>query len=140
MDRHIGLEIRKLSNLLKRELYREADENGFDFGVHGQIIYFLIRHSDQEIFQKDIEEVFSMRRSTVSRMLKLMENKGLIERKSVESDARLKKIVPTEEAKKVQDIIIKRRVEMEEKMRQGISEEELILFFDVIEKIKGNLE
>ena len=69
-----------------------------------------------------------------------MEKNGFITRESVDSDARLKKIVLTDKAVRVHNLIsdnIKRR---EERLRRGVSEEELATFFAVMQKFKENME
>ncbi|PGS79274.1 hypothetical protein COD02_28605 [Bacillus thuringiensis] len=61
-------------------------------------ISYLCEKQDIYVFQKDFEREFSIRKSTASRILKSMENNGLI--------ARLKKVVLTENAIKIHDSIM----------------------------------
>ena len=61
----------------------------------------IIRHivetnPSDDVLQRDIEALLGIRRSTVSVLIKKMEKDGLLQRVSVESDARVKKILPTE--------------------------------------------
>lgn len=141
-EKFIGREMRKTNNLLKRchlnsEFHRKIDNIT---GTNGWIIGFLADNSDRDIFQKDIEEIFSLRRSTVSNMVQLMEKKGFIARESVDYDARLKKLVLTEKALEIHKAVMKNVEENEKKLRNGISDDELKTFFDVLEKIQKNLE
>ena len=109
-------------------------------GVHGWAIKYFYDNKDKDIFQRDFEEKFSIRRSTATQILKLMEKNGLIVRKSVESDARLKKIILTDKAEDILKIIdedIKRR---EKRMRGNISKSDLEVFFSVCEVLIKNLE
>lgn len=50
---------------------------------------------DRNIFQKDIEQEFSISRATVSNLVQLVEKKGYISREAISEDARLKKLVLT---------------------------------------------
>ena len=109
-------------------------------GKNGWIIEYIAQNSDKEIFQRDIEEQFLIRRSTVSNMIQLMEKKGYIERKSVNYDARLKKLELTYKAWEMYDDMQSYFKENETTMRKDISDEELAVFFDVLEKIRCNLE
>ncbi|MGN0470542.1 MAG: MarR family winged helix-turn-helix transcriptional regulator [Acutalibacteraceae bacterium] len=138
----IGREIRKTDNMLKRshmnsELHKKIQNIT---GTNGWIIGFLADNSDRDFFQRDIEEIFSLRRSTVSNMIQLMEKKGFIKRESVDYDARLKKLVLTPKALEIHKAVLADVAENEKKLKSGISEEELEVFFDVIEKIQKNLE
>lgn len=141
-EKSIGREIRKTNNMFKRrhmnsEFHKQIQNIT---GTNGWIIGFLADNSDRDIFQKDIEEIFSLRRSTVSNMVQLMEKKGFIKRESVDYDARLKKLVLTQKALEIHKAILKDVEENEKKIKNGISEEELKIFFDVIEKIQKNIE
>ncbi len=140
-EKRIGFEIRCINNLFKRyiELNKppELDETT---GIHGWAIKYLYENRDKEIYQKDFETRFSIRRSTVTNMLKLMEAKGLIERISVPKDARLKKIVLTKKAIDIHEQIEKNIVGFEKQLSRGLSEEELEFFFRILEKIKNNME
>ena len=68
-----------------------------------------------------------------------MEKNGLITRQSVPYDARLKKIVLTDKAVEIQNFVNKNLDEFEEGISRGISNEELEVFFGVLEKIRENL-
>ena len=141
-EKLIGLEIRILSNLLRRDVEKHADklECYPNKGVRGWAIDYFYENRDRDIFQKDFEEKFSIRRSTASNMLKLMEKNGFIVRNSVDSDALLKKIVLTEKAVMVHNFIAEDIKKREEKLRKGLTDEEIKAFFSVVQKIKSNIE
>ena len=95
----IGFQIRAVSNLIKRKLYEiRPDGQPLLTDLQGRILGFLYHNQDREIFQRDIEEHFYIRRSTVSRLLAGMEEQGLLQRIPVPRDARLKKLVMTPRA------------------------------------------
>ena len=63
----------------------------------------------------------------------------MIKRVGVDYDARLKKIVLTDRAVEIQEMIENRFAELEKKIKDGISEEELQTFFAVLSKIRKNI-
>lgn len=140
-EKHIGFEIRSLNNLIKRDVER-SKMFGIcrSTGLHGWAIGWFYDNRDHDVFQRDFEERFSIRRSTASKMLGLMEKNGLIERVSVKQDARLKKIVLTEHAIELHRMIMEETGDREKRMKRGIEPHELECFFGVVEKIKMNLE
>lgn len=139
--RLIGFEIRTLNNLIKRYfLSKKPPELDSSTGVHGWALRFFYENRETDTFQRDFEERFSIRRSTATNMLKLMEKNGLIERVSVEYDARLKKIILTQKAVEIHKRIIKNIDECEEVLSRGITSQEWDVFFSVVDKIKSNLE
>lgn len=108
--------------------------------AQGWTIGYLYENQNRDIFQKDLEREFSIRKSTASTTLKSMEKNGMITRESVPYDTRLKKIVLTEKAKKFHTKVIEKVDLMEQKLVQGIPEEEIEVFFRVMEKMKQNIE
>ena len=139
----IGFQLHSLSNLLKRRMEHSPALSHMDDTVtrnNGWILTYLSYHSDWDIYQKDIENDFCIRRSTVSKVIRLMETKGLIRREAVPSDARLKKLVLTPDGKKLQAAIERECRETERLLRQDVTEEELKVFFQVMEKFKKNIQ
>ena len=140
--RRIGLQLRLLSNLINRQIntgdvFKQMHELT---GTHGYIVKYLMDHRDEEVFQRDIERTFSIRRSTASGILNLMEKNGLIKRESVQEDARLKKLVLTAKAIDLSNRITKELENKEQQMTKGLTEQELDTFLSVLGKIKANLE
>ena len=84
---------------MARRIERMADRQARISGVSGsqaRLLAFLsIVSMEQDIFQKDIEEEFGIRPSSVTGLLQALEQEGLISRESVSTDGRLKKIVLT---------------------------------------------
>ena len=139
--RQLGLEIRTLNNCVKRFVQSsKPPELQESTGVHGWAIRYFFVNRDKDIFQRDFEERFSIRRSTATNMLKLMEKNGIITRESVDYDARLKKIVLTEKAIEIHKKAVKNIEKIESILKSGITDEELALFYNVLDKIKLNLE
>lgn len=139
---HVGVEVRKLSHLIKRcamnsEAHQKADKLT---GVHGWIIGYLYENRDRDIFQRDLEENFNIRRSSVSNVLSLMEQNGLIVRRPVEHDARLKKVVLTDRAIELHNMIDKDISELEAAIVEDIPKDDLDIFFKTVGKMINNLE
>ena len=86
------------------------------------ILRYLEEHRDQDVFQKDLENAFKIRRSTVSKTVELMEQKQLIERVSVNGDARMKKLCLTPKADAVLAEVKQAVDELEGNVREAFSE------------------
>lgn len=97
MEHRIGMEIRVLSKYMGRYL---DDIHGIDCmlsGPQGLILIYLCEN-DEEVYQKDIEKYFNIRRSTATGLLNSLEKNGYITKEPVENDKRMKKIKATEHA------------------------------------------
>lgn len=141
-NRKLGFEIHKTARLTKRYMDSDASKSYADkiTGTHGWVIGYLYHNRDRDIFQKDFEQQFNIRRSTASSILSLMEKNGLIKRESVDYDARLKKISLTERAVEIQLPVENAFDRFENMIKQDISESELEIFFNVLDKINRNIE
>ena len=101
---------------------------------------YIMRHAKQgEVFQRDIEKEFSLRRSTVTVMLQGFEQKGYILRVPVSRDARLKKIVLTEKAEQLQERSWREMERFHQKLEENLSEDEKEQLLNLLGKIKQNL-
>ena len=101
---------------------------------------YLIHQGDREIMQKDIEKEFSIRRSTASHMLTLMENNGYVRRVPVPQDARLKRIILTEKGSQAQKRMVDRLRRFEHMLLGGITDEETKFFLDIVRRIGENIQ
>lgn len=90
------------------------------------------------MFQKDVEEEYSLRPPTATKILKDMEKNGLIRRETVPYDARLKRIVVTEKGIQYQEMIRESLEETERRLTAGITEDDLATFFRVISRMIRN--
>lgn len=137
---HIAKGIIDLSYLLKRDLDNAAANFGLTRTQAVILKYLETESSKRDIFQKDIEREFRIRKSSVTSVIQLLEKNGYITRESVNEDARLKKIVLTDKARNVNFIIGDGLDKREEKFYDVLSEEEIESFFCIMNKISGTLE
>ena len=129
--------ISKLSNKLRRKFDMLSSRKEFS-GSQGRTLRFLLSQTE-DIYQKDIEEEYSIRPSTATQLLKQMEKNGLIIREPEAYDNRLKKIVVTDKALLYKQHVIEDLTTLEETLIKGISETDLQVFFRVTEKMMDNL-
>lgn len=140
-EERIGFEIRKLDHMLGRNMQAHVRAAGIDEVtiMHGWIIRYLYMNRDRDVFQRDIEQYFSIGRSTVTNIIQLMERKGFIARESVEHDARLKKVILTEKGIQNHEMLENLIENLDAGLAEGITDEEFTVFYSVIEKLKENL-
>lgn len=104
------------------------------------ILKYLKDNENEEIYQVDIERHFNMKKSTVSKLLSSMEEEKFISRKSIEKDARYKKIIIGEKAKELKCEIFKEKDEITMKLFENVTIDELEVFNNVLNKINRNLD
>lgn len=141
-DREIGYEIRVLNNTIRNsinsmKLNKDIESNPHTTRLHAWVIGFVF-HSKNPVYQKDIETEFQIKRSTASTLLASMEKNGLITRRSVDHDARLKQVILTDRARKMHETFLVTAKKVEENLARGLSDEELRNFFSTLDKISDN--
>ena len=142
-DMHMGRLIGILSHQMVRNrnnpsVVMESDELT---AMQKHVLKFILLetlHSD--IYQKDIEEEFQIRKSTATGILQLMEKKGFIYRECAKQDGRLKRIVPTDKAKDILPAILEHIDETERCLEKGIPREDVALCKRVLWMMHRNLE
>lgn len=139
----VGYKIRLIHNQIHKrmEAKRQENEEGLTLtGMQRWTMGFLVDHEGEDIYQRDIEAAFSVSRATASNMLQVMERKGLIKRVSVEHDARLKKLLLTEDARSMLERVERDVNEMEEMLIKGMTKEEVAVLMGYLDRIIGNLD
>lgn len=139
----LGLDISKINHIISRKMDASvinAIDDNLTISQAYVIDFISIEGKNKEIFQKDLEREFDLKRSSVSLMLNNMEKSDLIERVPVTEDARLKKIVLTENSKKIYEKISIAIDSIENRLSEDITQEEIEVFQRVLEKIRNNLE
>lgn len=137
--REVGRLINTVSHQLKRRICLYEDEDSLT-NMQRHVLHFILFQSMQtDIFQKDVEKEFEIRRSTATGTLQLLERKGFITRKPLKRDARLKRIIPTEKAESVREHILGNIRYMENLLQRDIPEEQLSVCIEVLEKMSANL-
>lgn len=141
VNTHVGFEIRVLSNLIYHRINQMSAQEGETLTANQDwVLHFLIQSQGRDIMQRDIEKEFSIRRSTASRTLQLMERNGYIRREPVSYDARMKKLVVTEKGAEARERMIDRLNRFEAELQSGISRDELSQLTRTIRKLEENIK
>lgn len=135
------LMMKKVINLFFRELdAMNTEQLQVPVSGHNMIVIEYLTHHTEPVYQRDLENHFFVRRSTVSKVLRLMEEKGMIERLPVHDDARLKQIVLTDYGRKIHEAAVGNVKVLEEKLFRNFSEEETETLRRLLMKLEHNME
>lgn len=137
---NLGGLIHKVAHKMKREIDHANQKLGVS-GVQGRIIgYVRCESKNRDVFQKDIEEHFELRGSSVTSTLQNLEKMGFIVRESIPTDQRLKRIVLTKKALNIHNQITKNIEQVEKEAFSSINKEEEQLLSDLLKRILNNIE
>lgn len=144
MDRipKIARELHCLSNMNRRFMDNNSHKKMVESitGTNGWIIGYLDHNSHRDVYQRDLEESFGITRSTVSKVVNLMVQKGLVERSAVEHDARLKKLTLTDKSRELISVMHQDNEVLESIITQGFSDGEKAQLLEYIDRMKNNMK
>lgn len=140
----ILMTIHSIGNLMRRinmqsNTVKECEELT---NMHGYVLGYLTRKvlDGEEVYQKDVEEMFEIRRSSATEMLQLMEKNGLITREVSDTDKRMKKIVITQKSWEIHLRATQECASAERTLKQGLSPSEKSELLRLLEKVKENAQ
>ena len=107
---------------------------------HGQVFILINIYRDEGICQHRLCEEYNLDKSGVGRILKKLEEKNLVVRKSDPEDKRKKLIYLTDKAKNMKDEFKKLLKEIEEQMRKGLTDKEIETVNTLLKQIYNNLD
>ena len=121
-------------------------ENGIDgvnsalfWAVPGYFAFGVPGLAAGAVFQKDVEDAFSMNRSTATGILQLLVKGGFLRREPVDYDARLKRLIPTEKAACLDAKMTEYLRHMEQRLTHGLSAAQITQFKETAACMSANL-
>ncbi len=139
-NRRVLYQIKSLEKSILRHNKEKSIKDKEITTTQMEILLYIFKNEDKDIYQKELENVLNLRRATVSGVLQTMEKNNLITRITDAEDTRTKKIILNEETRNIFLRQLKQFDEIEKVIVDGISEKELEVFFEVIQKMKNNVE
>lgn len=103
------------------------------------VLGYLSFQRKAEIYQRDLENFFKLRRSTLSSLLNTLEKKDILYRSSVPHDARLKRLVLTPRGEKLGGLVQAHFLSMNAVLIQGLTQREQQDLEAILAKIATNL-
>lgn len=122
--------------LVHKALMERVKESGLTIG-QPKVLDYLKDHDGSS--QKDIARACFIEAGSLTTILNGMEEKGLIERRTLNGNRRSYHIFMTDEGKKKQQMIDEAFADIEEKAVSDISDEEYSQFMSVYQKLYNNL-
>lgn len=105
-----------------------------------QIMTYLYNHQDQEVYLKDIVAALKLQKSSITERLDIMEGNGLIIRVEDENDRRRKRVMFAPEVEERNQIFNDNLNSLNKKIIEGISQEKISIFLEVLDLMSENLE
>jgi MarR family transcriptional regulator, repressor for mepA len=139
----VSIELHKLSNYVNRFIDSNIKSN-YNYpisGVNGWILRFIANQEKhgKDAFQKDLEREFGITRSTASKVILLMEEKGYVVSERMPEDIRRKRLHVTPKAREAHDGMREQMFLMEGKLLKGFTEQEIAQLTDYLLRMEKNM-
>lgn len=138
---HIGLQMREFHLALEKYMSKLALDYDLEYldGPQGAVLMYLMKHKDEDVVQKDIEQFLNIKNASASTLIKRMEKNQFVCVQASKEDKRFKIIEITPLGKEKYAILQSFTQALEMTMVQNITSEEVCNFYRVIEKMKANI-
>ena len=138
------LVFKRFGHQLHLMVQKEAKRCGIEFmgGPQGQVIRFLERreHEQELTLIKDIEQEFKITKSVASNLVKRIVQNGFVELEVSPSDKRAKFVHLTEKSRSQMKQVKSFFDRIDRSLLDGISEENLLIFEEVMGQLQANVE
>ncbi len=94
----------------------------------------------EDVNQRDLEYALGIKASSVSSLVRNLEQKGFIRCERLPQDTRNKRVILTEKGMEVQKVLADARNQAEENMVKGLTEEQQELLRACLRQVLNNLE
>jgi len=136
----IGHKIRMTHNAIDKYFSSSWKSTGLELTrMQCATLHYLQNHEGEDVFQKDLELVFSITGATATNILKVMEKEGLIIRQPMQTDGRLKKLILTEKGILLNQKAYANLVRLEQGMIKDITPEEIQILEKLLDKVTQNI-
>ena len=142
LKQSFGNQLRILTNSIRHASHMQnkdalnQDITMLQMGILGH----LMKHQGKPVFQKDIEEHIEIGRSTLSEVINVMEKNDLLKRIPSKADGRYRELVMTDRGREIGGRFAKGAERFNEQLCTGISDDELKICLDIIERMTENVK
>lgn len=142
-DEHIGRYINHLSKTLRYTTNSMMLRHGVDItGEQCRVIAYISHRNahGEHVYQRDLEDEFGVKRSSVASILGNLEKSGYIARSVCEEDARIKRITLTEKGLRTSKQMYDNICRLEQYLSNGMTPYEREEFIRLMKLAIENLE
>ena len=135
----IGKFVKIINNMLDSKANRDFRKWDLTCSQHAIIVY-LFDHQSVETTQRDLEETFSLKNPTVTGLLNLLENKGMIQRVTNPKDRRSNIIKLTEKSLSLEKQLTASRKMAEDAILKGFTPDEKQQLESFMRRLMDNIQ
>ena len=133
-----GVYVNILNCRLKKYLAEVFKQNGVNLTAEQYLVMDTL-WNEGTLTQQAIAFIIQKDKNSVTQFIDNLEKKGLVTRSVAKEDRRVNNIVVTQEGMALKDSIKKLAIKTMEKALEGIPEQDVLTFVDVLKKVCANI-
>ena len=114
-------------------------EKNFELTPDQYVILNLLLENEEIMCQRRLAEITFKDRANISRIIDILHQKGFIEKIPDSNGRKIYKLIVTQKGKDARDKILSTDIELRNIITNNISEEELAVTFNTLEKMNLNI-
>lgn len=135
----IGSLIYITGTLLRGLSSQTFTEKNFELTPDQYVILNLLLENEEIMCQRQLAEITFKDRANISRIIDILHQKGFIEKIPDSNGRKIYKLIVTQKGKDARDKILSTDIELRNIITNNISEEELAVTFNTLEKMNLNI-
>jgi DNA-binding MarR family transcriptional regulator len=136
-DQHIGYLIQQISHLVIQRHNRKLENEGVTSSQERLLTLLLLKDGAT---QSELQQDLLIKPSSVTKLIDVLEHKGLVTRISDARDGRVKTIHLTEKGKQLEKRLWQIKDELEVEISSSLSNQQTDLLIQLLNEIKHNLQ
>lgn len=138
--RAIGFLSAQVSHAITQYFNRAFEQYDITFPQSRVMQYLFRMDGKEDVNQRDLERALGIKASSISSLVRNLENKDFVQCRRRASDARNKSIVLTEKGRSAAARLDTLCLEIEAILTDGIDDDELNALADTLAKVRNNIE
>lgn len=135
-ENHVGYLIQQISHLLEQLFNKNLANEGLSVS-HARVIYLLYKNDGMT--QSELQQDLLIKASSITKLIDVLEEKGLVKREACSEDARAKRIYLTDDGRKKEEKLCKIKEDTEAKILRALSDDERSELIRFLQSIKATL-
>ena len=136
--KQVGVYVNILNCRLKKYLAEVFKKNGVNLTAEQYLVMDAL-WNEGTLTQQAIAFIIQKDKNSVTQFIDNLEKKGLVTRSVAKDDRRVNNIMLTEEGMALKDSTKKLAINTMEKALEGIAEQDVLTFVDVLKKVCANI-
>ena len=138
IEKQVGVYVNILNCKLKKYLAEVFKKNGVNLTAEQYLVMDTL-WNEGTLTQQAIAFIIQKDKNSVTQFIDNLEKKGLVTRSVAKDDRRVNNIVVTKEGMALKDSTKQLAIETMEKALEGIPEQDVLTFVDVLKKVCANI-